>query len=291
MTVEEAPDILVVGGDGTIGSALVRRLTGRGARVLATGRRPGAALSLDLGAPEETWPALPPGLRTAFVCAAVARQDQCRRDPEGSRRVNVTGTLALVRRLRAMGTAVVWLSTNQVFEGFAPHIPADAPRSPRQTYGRQKAEAEEALLGLGDGVCVVRLSKVVTSDMPLVRGWLERIRAGRTIRPFHDMTIAPVAIDRLVDALDRIGARAPSGVVQYTGPQDLSYAEAARLVADAIGVPDAPMEPMSWRDAGLDLEWVPPYTSLDVARLVEEFGIRPEDSRDALLRVCVGGKG
>lgn len=296
------PRWLVVGGDGAIGSALADHLatkrTGAGEPVLVTSRRPESRpvsgwpgverLRLDLAEPEAFWPALPEGPGVAFICAAAARHEQCKRDPAGSRAVNVKGTLALVRRLRAGGMRVVWLSTNQVFDGSVPHQRADAPPSPRSTYGLQKAETERALLAMGEGVCILRLSKVVTPGMPLVEGWLAAFREGRSVRPFHDMVIAPVAVDTVVEAMVRAGERGLSGLLQLTGPEDMGYDEVARLLAEAVGAPAGLVEPISWRDATSDLEWVPRHTTLDLTRLVEEVGIQPEDGRTTLLRVCLG---
>ena len=89
-----------------------------------------------------------------------------------------------------------FLSTNQVFDGSVPEMAADAPASPVSEYGRQKARVEAALrarMDQGAPVAVLRLAKVVSRDMPLIRGWVDALSAGKPIRAFHDMTLAPGA--------------------------------------------------------------------------------------------------
>jgi dTDP-4-dehydrorhamnose reductase len=41
--------------------------------------------------------------------------------------INVTGTIELIERLVACGICVLFLSTNQVFDGTRAHVPAAAP--------------------------------------------------------------------------------------------------------------------------------------------------------------------
>src|SRR5437016_3263455 len=135
---------LVVGADGMIGGALLRRLHAAGRPALGTSRRPDAGqglMSLDLAAPPDKWDG--PLVAVAYVCAAVTRLEACRRDPHGAARVNVDGTVRLARLLAGQGAFVVFLSTNHVFDGTRPYRPPHEATCPLNEYGRQKAMAEE----------------------------------------------------------------------------------------------------------------------------------------------------
>src|SRR5580700_6561958 len=140
---------LIVGGDSEIGAAAYRAMKAQGAAVAATTRRSERIASdrpfLDLAAPLDGW-VPPPGTQAVCFCAAIARLAACSDDPEGSAHINVVQTLALAETCLARGIAVLFLSTNQVFDGRAPHERADAPHSPVSEYGRQKARTEAALL-------------------------------------------------------------------------------------------------------------------------------------------------
>ena len=94
-------------------------------------------------------------------------------------------TIALIDRLAARGIYTLFLSTNQVFSGERPHVPADAPVSPVSEYGRQKAEAERVLrsrMANGAPIGVLRLAKVVSPGMALVTNWRQELTA-RTFNP------------------------------------------------------------------------------------------------------------
>src|ERR1700749_1277786 len=120
--------ILIVGGDSEIAAAASAHLRSVGRDVVATTRREDRASAdrpfLDLGRPVDDWP-IPDGIGAACFCAAIARLADCARDPEGSTRVNVTGTVALADRLLARGIPVLFLSTDKVFDGSRAQVPAD----------------------------------------------------------------------------------------------------------------------------------------------------------------------
>src|SRR5271154_1929445 len=121
---------LIVGGDSEIGAAAYRATKARGLAVASTTRRPERVAPdrplLDLAAPLDGFEPLP-GTTAACICAAVARLAACAADPEGTLRINVTQTLALVKKLLARDIAVLFLSSNQIFDGLEPRLPADAP--------------------------------------------------------------------------------------------------------------------------------------------------------------------
>ena len=143
--------VLIVGADGLLGGTLRRHLQRAGHEVAATSLLsvPDSqnVLHLDLTQPPETWPELP-ACRAVVLCAAITSLEQCRANPAGTRLVNVTRTLALLEGLAQKGTFVVFISSNLVFDGSKPGRQADEPVCPRTEYGRQKAEAEAALLRL-----------------------------------------------------------------------------------------------------------------------------------------------
>src|SRR5579863_766065 len=166
---------LLIGGNSEIGAATARRLRARGERLITTTRRAVHLAAdeafLDLDRLPDDWRP-PAGVTAACVFAAIARLAACEADPTGSHRVNVTRTLALAEKLMAEGVYTLFLSTNQVFDGTRPHIPADAPHSPVSAYGRQKAAAEATFkrwIGEGAAVGILRLAKVVSPQMALLR--------------------------------------------------------------------------------------------------------------------------
>ena len=229
---------LLVGGDSEIGAATCRALTAAGRPVVATTRRPERATAdrplLDLAQPLGDWQP-PAGTRSACVFAAIARLAACADDPAGSAHINVTQTLAVIERLLARGIHVVFLSTNQVFDGKAANVApeAEAPTCPVSEYGRQKARTEAALrehMGRGAPVAILRLAKVASPGMALIKGWVDALTSGKPIRAFHDMTMAPTPTGLVTAAIEALMADRAHGIYQLTGPRDVAYSEVGRFL-------------------------------------------------------------
>jgi dTDP-4-dehydrorhamnose reductase len=268
------PTVLVVGADGMIGCSLMARLQQEGVRVLGTTRRLAYAenslVFLRLEDDLESW-RCPSQVQVAVLCAGVSKIEACERDPEGTARANVRGTSILAQGLASAGKFVIYLSTNQVFDGTVPQRQPFDPLSPRTEYGRQKAEVERRLQALGDKASVVRLTKVLQPGMPLLKGWKEELQSKRAIRPFADMTMAPVPLSFVVDVLRRLILWRLPGVIQVSGSHDVSYAEVAFYLAQRVGADQALVQPTTAREAGFNCH-VPKFTSLDRSRLRDRLG-------------------
>ncbi len=280
---------LIVGGDSEVGKAAAPVLR-RHDRTLVTTRRADVGaddcITLDLAGDLTNWEP-PAGVTAACICAAVARLADCENDPARSARVNVTGTLALAERLLARDVFVLFLSTNQVFDGATPHVRADAPMAPVSEYGQQKARTEAALrvhMARGAPVAILRLSKVVSAQSKPLSDWMAALAAGKTIHPpaFRDMTFAPTPIDTVARAIATLMSEQASGVFQLTGPRDVTYADAARFIAERLGADPSLAVTGTVADAPLAAGAAPPHTTLESGALRERYGITVADAWDVL---------
>ncbi len=275
--------MLLVGGDSEIGAATYRSLKAQGRPVYATTRRRDRVASdrpfLDLATELGDW-APPPGTHSACIFLAIARLADCANDPAGSARINVTQTLRLIEWLVAQDIHVVFLSTNQVFDGMTSHVRADAPTCPVSEYGRQKAHVEATLrqhMDRGAPVAILRLGKVVSPVMPLIDNWIKALAAGRPIQAFRDMPLAPAPVGLVTDAIARLMHDRVSGIYQLTGPRDASYAEIGRFLADRVGADPKLVTETSARDAGLPEGSTPRHTTLDSRVLRERYDLQVPD--------------
>jgi dTDP-4-dehydrorhamnose reductase len=286
---------LIVGGDSEIAGAVATRLRARGYRVAATTRRAERVAAvrpfLDLARPLDDWP-IPEDTTAACLCAAMARLGDCADDPEGSTSVNVTGIVAAADRLLAHGVAVLFLSTDKVFDGSRAQVPADWPTCPVSEYGRQKAAAEAALIERmrrGAAVAILRLAKIVSPGMPLLRQWLADLTAGKQVRAFDDMMIAPTPAALVAEAVERLLAERAAGIFQLTGPRDVAYSDVALHLARKIGADPRLVEKVSAYSAGLPAGSTAAHTTLDSSALGERFGLLVPDAWaviDALIETC-----
>jgi dTDP-4-dehydrorhamnose reductase len=282
------PVHLVVGADGLVGRMLAAHLADKGLYVVTTTRRRDRTnqtrLFLDLADNTATWE-LPERVTVAVLCAALTKIDLCRQDPATTANVNVTGTVALAKNLAAAGAFVIFLSTNQVFDGSQPQRRPDELPAPATEYGRQKAETEKQLLALGRQVSIVRFTKLLSPDMALFTNWAQALKNGQIIHPFSDMTMAPVPMTFAVEVLGRIAERRRPGIVQVSADQDITYEQAARFLAERLNADDKLIQPIRARDSGGSFESIPRHTTLDTTILRTELGLEPPNVWTALTSV------
>jgi len=269
--------VLIVGGDGKVGRALAGQVALSGQAVVTTSRRADSqigVLPLDLSGEVDSW-TIPEGIVTAVICAAVPLIDACEKDPAGTARVNVSGTLALVRRLVERDVFTVFCSTNQVFDGETPNTPAETPQSPRSEYGRQKSRVERELLSIGELCAIVRFTKILEPNAALFTRWRDALRSGGTIEPFIDMRMAPVPLATAASTLRLIADRRAGGIWQVSGDRDVSYSEAATLLVKKMRASADQLRPISALESGRIASHLPRNTTLCVERLRRELGLQP----------------
>jgi dTDP-4-dehydrorhamnose reductase len=279
-------NILVVGADGLVGNALIKHLQDLETSVIATTRRPERVnkenLFLDLQSDLGDWK-FPPHVAAAVVCAGATRIEACQNYPAESRKVNVNGTLALINRLVSEGIFVIYLSTNQVFDGSISHrMPDDVP-CPITEYGRQKAETETLICSLKRDTSIIRFSKILSLKDPLFESWKVSMRKAEVIHPFSDMFLAPVPVDFVVRVIESVIMMRLTGILQVSGSYDLSYEQAAYLGAEQMHTDTAIIKAISAHQTGRFKESLPKHTTLNCDR-IEKLGLIPPDVRETIQR-------
>lgn len=298
--------ILVTGGTGFIGAAVVDRAVAAGHEVTATSRHAGPVTSAGLRwvqtgelGPDTDWRSAVEGVDAVIHCAARAHVlREISADPLAEfRRINTAGTLRLARAAFAAGTGrFVFVSSAGVggaTSGAAPLRDADPPR-PHSPYAVAKLEAERGLQALAGGqVTCVRPPLVFGPGAPgnlrrllglLARGIplpLARIENQRSM----------VGRDSLADLLIRSATMpAAAGQTFYVADGAVSTPELVRILAAGLGV-----GPRLWPLPRRVLEWGGRLTgrralvdqlcaSLEVETgpVAFELGWRPADLRRGL---------
>jgi dTDP-4-dehydrorhamnose reductase len=282
---------IVIGGDSTIGGALVQVLSRRGDTVYPTTRRPldnrQGWLHVDLTNPNLSAARIPVA-DVAYFAAAYNGFAKARMEPALARQVNVVGTAALARQLARRGVQVVLLSSTAVFDFSEPRVRADRTPCARTVYGQIKIETEAEFSKLGPPASIVRLTKVLTSDMPLFTNWIGRLRRGAFVTAFSDMRLAPISLAHATAALLAAAEDKVGGIYQFSAGSDISYANAARHLAMRLGADPALVRETTAVESGIPPEEVAWHTSLDMSRLGRIMGRSPPDPYDVLDAVYGG---
>lgn len=278
--------LLVVGAEGELGSAAVRHFAGQGITVFGTSRRRrNEHVYLDLTVPQG-WEVLPE-VDAAIISAGMTSIAGCAQDPAASMQVNVRGTVSLAWKLAAQGVFVLYLSSNQVFDGAIARRQRDSVACPVSEYGRHKALAEAGMRSLVDrGMgAILRLTKVMTPNMPVVEGWRRDLRAGKHIGPFCNLPLAPVTVGFALETMENILAERLAGVFHASSAEDSSYLALAQVVAAQEGVDPSLIRPVEATAGSIGFDMLPRYSSLDMQLEAEEFDLQPLAAKDVFRSV------
>lgn len=251
--------VFIAGGDSRIGTEIADIAQKHGNEVFRSSRRAGADWPMDLSRPEG-W-RLPDGPGVAFLCASLCSIVACREDPAATARINIKGVLLLAERLATEGFRLCFLSSNQVFDGRRPFpLPYD-PVSPETEYGRQKAVVEERLLRHFPSSLIVRLSKVVSADLPLFTSWKAALKRKQVIRPFSNLYLSPLSLADAADALHAAMTAGERGILHLSGRDQISYAEAGVILAGVLQTDKALIRPQPAPDT-MPVQERPPHVAL-----------------------------
>jgi dTDP-4-dehydrorhamnose reductase len=215
-------------------------------------------------------------------CAAMTDVDGCARDPGLAEEVNVKGTANVALGAAAAGAGLVYVSTNEVFDGTLdrPYVETDPP-NPVNAYGRSKLEGEIAA-NRHHGACwIVRTAWVYGAGG---RNFVHRIReiadAKGSLRVVSDEVSSTTWTDDLAAAIVQLVERAPHGVYHLAGRGGCSRFELAKAVLDLTARSRVTVEPIASGD------WPRPsrpplHTVLDVSK-AEAAGVPMRPWREAL---------
>jgi dTDP-4-dehydrorhamnose reductase len=269
----------VVGADGQLGQALVRRL---GDRLAWSGGR--SALDVrDAAAVFALVSSVRPDV--VFNASAYNKVDAAEAERDLAFAVNASGPENLARACAASGALLVHVSTDYVFDGTASQpYREDDPTGPLGAYGASKLEGESRVLASSAPSLVVRTSGVLGAGGSRGKGgsFVERIlaraRAGEPLRVVNDQVFAPTFATDLASALVELVPTGARGLLHVTNQGSCSWHELAVESVRLAGLP-VPVEAISTASLHLAARR-PAYSVLDGWRYFSLAALPPW--RDAL---------
>lgn len=269
---------LIIGIDSVLGMEITKNLKKQNYSYIGTSRRRENLNSqihfLDLSQNISEWEPSEK-INTTLILASITSIKTCFENRELCHLVNCKNTSIISKKMVDSGSLIIFPSTNLVYDGTIPfRKPEDQP-SPITEYGRLKAETEKNLLALGDSVVIIRFSKIIPNNYPLFLSWLDSLKKSNPIFPFYDMVMSPIPLTFACKVMVRIAEMRSSGIFQVSGPDDISYADAARILARKYGLDTDLIHPISYKDSGIVLEHIPEHTTMDSSRLMDELHLIP----------------
>ncbi|MFD3593010.1 SDR family oxidoreductase [Nocardia sp. NPDC058640] len=221
--------ILVLGASGFVGSALHAHFAAHH-EVVGTSRGGHGLTPVDLADADAVRALVGQGFDLVIHTAGVVDLGAAQRDPAAAFAANVAPMVPLLDAIG--GAKLIYLSTDNVFDGTHDHYDETAARAPINVYGETKVAAEDLVLA-HDRHLVVRLP-LVYGRSPLSNKFLARYAASE-IAARTDIVCNPLYLPALAPALEQLVDE--SGVVHIAGTETLSRYELMVRVRDRLAAP------------------------------------------------------
>jgi len=237
-------------GSGFVGGAVAAHLTRVGGAPVLASRQPGAAVGA------QPWTEL--DVTDPAACARVVREVSaealvlvhgpsdvtwCDAHPAEA----MAGHLQAARNIVAAAgdRRLVLISTDNVFDGTSAVCDETTATAPHNAYGRAKLAAEQVFAGAADAT-VLRVSLVYGWEPPESAKWLNffascahRLLAGGAVTVPYDQWTTPVLVDDVAAVTSAVLAVRDRPLLHLGGPQRISRADWATLIAQELGADPA----------------------------------------------------
>ncbi len=174
-----------------------------------------------------------------FHCAAITDADACEREQDLASMINVKATETLARQAAKIKSFLVYISTDQVFDGKkGMKIESDTP-GPVNHYGRTKLEGEKAVQEVSSKWCIARTS-VIYGSHPERTNFLSQVASslgsGKKYPALADQYLTPTYLPNLSRMLAEIGTRQIAGTIHLAGRTRVSRYDMARMLSEKLGL-------------------------------------------------------
>jgi dTDP-4-dehydrorhamnose reductase len=231
--------VLVTGARGRLGSQLVNELQHHHTVV-------GVDIeSVDITSREsveQTFAAAQPEI--VIHCAALTAVDHCAEHPDEALAVNAFGTQALALACQAHDSALLYVSTNEVFDGRTqrPYLEYDPP-NPINPYGYSKWVGEQMVRDLVRKHYIVRTSWLFAhGGANFVSTVLRLAQSDQPLRMVVNEIASPTYVNDLAAAIGQLILTGCYGIYHLTNDGFVSRYAFARHILDAAGYTDVPIE-------------------------------------------------
>ncbi|NWG19431.1 MAG: dTDP-4-dehydrorhamnose reductase [Chloroflexi bacterium] len=267
--------IAITGAAGQLGQALYRMLAA-GHELVPLGHD-----NLELEQPGCVQTLVATGAQLVIHPAAYTNVDGCARDPDRAYRVNGLGTRYVALACQLLDAPLVYVSTNEVFDGAAdsPYLEYDRA-APINPYGRSKWAGEQAVRELLHRFYIVRVAWLFGGARNFVRTVL-RLAGERTqIAMVADEIGSPTYAPDAAAAIARLIETPYYGTYHLVNEGVCSRYDLASATLRLAGRTDVALQRMALADYQR-ASAVPPYTPLRNLAAAD-LGIRLRPWEEAL---------
>jgi dTDP-4-dehydrorhamnose reductase len=182
--------------------------------------------------------------------AAWTDVDGCAREPERAVLVNGYGAGHVAMAAAAVGAAILYISSNEVFDGkaYTPYREYD-PTAPTNPYAYSKWVGEQMVRSHNPRHMIVRTAWLFAhGGKNFIQTILNAAQAGKDLRVVQDEIGNPTYTNDLADATAALITIGRYGIYHFVNEGDCSRYDFARFILDSAGHSDTPITPITQAD-------------------------------------------
>jgi dTDP-4-dehydrorhamnose reductase len=217
-------------------------------------------------------------------CAAKTQVDECELKPDEAYTSNVIATKNVVNACQAVDAALVYISTDYVFDGQGtrPYREYDVC-NPQSVYGMTKWQGEEIVKTHLQRFFIVRTAWLFGDvGNNIVRTILKLSAEKKILRFVNDQVGCPTYAADLATVIGQLIHTDAYGIYHVTNEGSCSWFDFARQILDQAGKPEIRVEPINSKE--LDRPASRPGYSILAKDGLHSLGITTPPYQDALQR-------
>lgn len=269
--------VLITGADGQLGQELVKVFQ-KDWIVVATDTH-----NLDITNKKQTEQVIKKEKPSLVIhCAAWTNVDAAAEDPEGAMGINGEGTKNVCEATKSVGAKVVYVSTNEVFDGKkeTPYIENDKP-SPINAYGKSKLAGEKYCQEILDKDCLIVRSSWLygpASENNFPNKILMKAAEQGFLKVTKDEVAVPTYTPDLAKGVKELVKKGAGGIFHLVNEGQASRYDWAKQIVEEKNL-NVPIEPTKLDDFQRSSK--PPKHSVLTNTKAKKMGIVLRDWRDA----------
>jgi dTDP-4-dehydrorhamnose reductase len=173
--------------------------------------------------------------------------DACEAAPRAAHHANVEIARNVADACSSLGTKLVHISTDHVFDGTFAMLDERAVIAPINVYARTKAAGEAAVLDACPSAIVAR-TNFFGWGLPYRKSFsdtiIDSLRAGREIGLFTDAYFTPILMGPLIDAAHHLVEACASGIFHIVGDERISKYDFGLKIARTFGMDTRLIKPI-----------------------------------------------
>jgi len=222
-------------------------------------------------------------------CAANSNLDECEKAPDLASAINVNSTEYLISAANDLGSRLIFVSSDMVFNGEKGNCRESVLVSPISVYGRTKVQSEELLIRHCNNYVIARAALIygrAETGGSSFSMWIEnQLRAGSPVSLYENQFRTPVLVNNLAEAILELAQNDYKGIIHLGGENRIDRLTFGRQLCAVAGYDEGLLKASSMYDSQPAAPR-PADVSLNTDNAALVLNTRLLNTTDGLRRMC-----